>query len=709
MKLDKSQLAFCESDSLNCRLLAPAGCGKTNSLLFRCLNLLQRANRPQRFLLVSFTNAAAAELSDRIECDVTFEALRAGVVRATTLNAWGWRRLRDHYGSAKLLTDSTARYFAFRNQLAPITRKNDRIATLLSKSSAVRDLMNVIDSLKSLRFDHTFHKNEEKFNQHIDFIEKRGLSVLFEKQLDELIRLKVLDSSDDAEKIRRYAYKDFFVFWKEAVKRLHDELTFTFEDQKYWNYLNLPNAKPVPEPTRFHHVLVDEFQDINPLDLALIDLIVKANRASLTIVGDDHQAIFEWRGASPAFILEPDEHFGRSFSTYKLEMNYRSPPNIVFHSQKLISQNKRREKKLVRGLPTNADARIEIKSTQGIAAELDLVTNMVRETKPGRVGVIARMRAQLIPYEIHFASNEIDFETATDLDLFQNRALLEVTKMLEIRDNRDSQNYPNKNVEAAIQMFDLIRRRPLGRKDRMNIKQHLDAAAPLNVKDAVSAIANFPKNLSGKPAVLLHESATEFLNTGSTSSALRCLDKRFDGLSYDMEKAEREIFYINPPLEQLAELVEQRGWTGMQLAQMIQKAQSRINEFNSQSGERRIEGLNQRPLHLMTATRSKGKEFETVVILHALQGVWPHPKTKTEMEMEAERRLFYVAFTRAKEHVVILTAPKNELSASQSVREGSGSLGYDQQEHRLASSSVNLGLAMLEHAVLHRLSADTLL
>ena len=128
MKLDKSQLQFAESQISNCRLLAPAGCGKTSSLLYRCLNLLAGADRPQRFLLVSFTNAAAAELSDRIESDATFKNLR-GVVRVTTLNAWGWRRLRDHYGSAKLLNDGTARYFAFRNQLAPITKKNDRQAT----------------------------------------------------------------------------------------------------------------------------------------------------------------------------------------------------------------------------------------------------------------------------------------------------------------------------------------------------------------------------------------------------------------------------------------------------------------------------------------------------------------------------------------------------------------------------------------------------
>ena len=92
---------------------------------------------------------------------------------------------------------------------------------------------------------------------------------------------------------------------------------------------------------------------------------------------------------------------------------------------------------------------------------------------------------------------------------------------------------------------------------------------------------------------------------------------------------------------------------------MIQKAQSRIREFNSLNEDNNGPGgLHQRPLHLLTATRSKGKEFETVVILGAVDQMWPHSKTETEAEMEAERRLFYVAFTRAKERVVLLAGPE---------------------------------------------------
>ena len=662
--LDQSQLYFCKSSSSNNRLLAPAGCGKTMSLLHRCRALLEHSDRAQRFLLLSFTNAAAAEMTERLESDSDFSHLR-NAVRATTLNSWGWRRLRNHHSNSTLLTDSTRRFFAVKNQLAPIVQKYPSIIPLLKKSSGPRELMTIIDALKSLRFDYNEHTNFDKFCSHIDMLESRCLNPLMAKQFDELTRMGVLDSprahgqsDEEPSESRRKFYDNFFRFWRNAVERLHGELTFTFEDQKYWNYLDLPTANPIPAPNRFHHILVDEFQDINPLDLALIDLIAKAHDATLTIVGDDDQAIFEWRGASPEFILEPETHFERSFTSHTLEVNYRSPRNIVYHSQKLIAHNKRRVSKTVIGLPKNKDARIEIIPIHDIKSELDFVTNLVRETRPGRVAVIGRIRAQLIPYEIHFASNEVEFETATDLDLFQNKAFSDITDMLEIRDKKDQSNWPGQSVKSAIAMCDLIRRRPFGRKDRESLTTYLNSVAPSTVTAAVEAISNFTGSLSGKTASRLHDSATAFLTTECTADALLCLDKEFDGLSYDFEKAEDEIFFIDPPLRQLATLVEQKGWTGIQLAQMIQKAQSRIREFNAQSdANKNSDGLFQRPLHLMTATRSKGKEFETVVILSALNQVWPHYRTETEADMEAERRLFYVAFTRAKEQVLFLVGP----------------------------------------------------
>ena len=147
-----------------------------------------------------------------------------------------------------------------------------------------------------------------------------------------------------------------------------------------------PDGKPrtpISGAARYDHILVDEFQDINPLDLYLIRAISERHRATLTIVGDDDQAIFEWRGASPDFILDPESHFRRSFATHKLEVNYRSPEEIVSLSQNLIRRNVRREAKKVRASGSAGHATLSHWETTNVADRMKKVTALVRETQPG--------------------------------------------------------------------------------------------------------------------------------------------------------------------------------------------------------------------------------------------------------------------------------------------------------------------------------------
>lgn len=674
--LDQSQRKFCELQSDNIRLLAPAGCGKTSSLLYRCRALAERSEKQQRFLLLSFTNAAAAEMQDRLSGDPEFENIRS-VASITTLNSWGWNRLRNHHGAAKLIVDNKWCYRAVKNHLNSIVSEYTNLQRSTRRQHRrfqPRDLMDVVDSMKSLGFDHIRHTNFEKFEGHINFLKEMGLEVLMDEQFYILIGNGVIESENDEEqpstklRNRDQFYRNFFAFWRKAVKRLHEDLIFTYEDQKYWNYLNLINARPVPAPTRYHHVMVDEFQDINPLDLKLINLIVKVNQATLTIVGDDDQAIFEWRGASPEFILNPEKHFKREFTTHILQINYRSPRNIVQYSQKLIAHNKRRVLKKVSSSLSNTDAKIEVVKKDDIADELDFVTKIVQETEPGRVAVIAKSRAQLIPYEIHFASNEVNFETATDLNLFCSDTLQNIAKILLVRDNKDRPDAIHNNVENTVVMCDLICRFPLNWGLRQDVESFLSSRTPATVRESVEVICDYPDEIQKRGAKSIYSSAMEFLNANTTPEALRCLAK-FDGLTFNPLKAQTEIFFTAPPLEQLATLMEKRGWTASKLEHMIQKAKSRIQEFNMKMGDgASVDSINQRPLHLMTATRSKGKEFETVIILSVLKDVWPHKKAETEEKIEAERRLFYVAFTRAKKHIIMLNGPK-ELPLSPFVNE----------------------------------------
>lgn len=671
LQLNDSQKDFCKSRAQCIRLLAPAGCGKTASLLYRCLHLLRRAgDSSPRFLIVTFTKTATVELLDRLNGDSEFEDLRART-NITTLNAYGWRRIRSAVTSPRLLSTPTDRHFALRNQLHPVWEKSKHLEDVVGKrGNAPRTLMLAMDNLKSMGFDHTAHSNLDTFSEHLDALQSQDLEWRVDEQYELLASIGVLDdhyvdAGSDESRRRRHFYDRFFKFWRASTKRLLEESTFTFEDQKYWCYLDLAAAnanKDAPVlsgATRYNHVFVDEFQDINPLDLALIRELVERNRASITIVGDDDQAIFEWRGATPEYILNPEEHFGTDFRDYQLDINYRSPRNIVDLSKRLIRHNTNRVDKRVNAASSSSNAEIDVVQSDDIAKRLQLVTNIVNDTEyPGKVAVIGRLRRQLIPYQIYFAGDGAPFSTAVDLDVFSSVAFDGLINLLEIWSRSDQRQRPNRAVLDAISLCDLIRRRPLGRADRANLTQHLTRGRPSDTPAGVRALQDYhgPK-LSGRTHAELHDTAANFLATDDVASALRVIGHDFAGLQFDTERAEEDVFYTDPPLEQLASIAESEALSAEDLIDRIETVKLHVQEYRnldaSDDDEDDPDVLG-RPLHLMTATRAKGKEFDTVILLDTVQGIWPHNRAIDARQLEAERRLFYVAFTRAKSRVVLL-------------------------------------------------------
>ena len=205
--LDHSQLEFCRSIAQNIRLLAPAGCGKTKALLYRCRELAQKPESKPRFLIVTFTAAAANELKDRLAHDPDFEGI-SDQAMVTTLNAYGWQRIRREVNSPRLLTTSNDRHFAMRNQLHPAWKDNKHIAPVITKpGSGPRTLMNVMDNLKSMGFDHTRDTNLKSFNERLDTLEMQGLSWRIREQFDLLTRIGILDSPRSGDKERRSIFQ----------------------------------------------------------------------------------------------------------------------------------------------------------------------------------------------------------------------------------------------------------------------------------------------------------------------------------------------------------------------------------------------------------------------------------------------------------------------------------------------------------------------
>ena len=677
--LDASQLAFCESSATNVRLLAPAGCGKTLCLLHRCLHLAKMAYpRRPRFLLVTFTRAARDELVGRMATDATFADIRDNV-EVTTLNAWGYRRIKNTAFHNRLLTSDTQKHYAMANQLQPVWRKYKSIENAITAkkrrrgTNPTRDLMVVLDAFKSLGFDHERHVNLDAFSNHWEALTDQGLDWRLSQLIDDLTRINVLEQNETGKRpSMRVIWNRFFRFWREAAGHLIDSASFTLEDQKYFAYLdersNIDKGSYLSGAASYDHVFVDEFQDINPLDMALVQAIADRNRATLTIAGDDDQAIFEWRGATPEYILNPDEYLGRRFETYTLAVNYRSPSNVVDLSQNLIANNTRRVRKSIRSHDNSVanQARVEIKTTDSLASSMEFVNQIVQDTikggrSPSRIALIGRKRSQIIPYQIYFASKDIPFCAAEDLQLFLSNTFENLLELIEIKERSEDRQRPIRCVDDLLELCDRVRRFGLNKTDREALQAHLVATRPNSIIAALNSLNPIGSSsklgsLDAKTRLMMFEAIEEFLVAETVSDALQALSDRFVGLQYDFGKAATDIFYADPPFLHLAEYALGYDDDYERFRKDIELAKDtlvNIPPFDDES----TKYLPAHPLHLMTALRAKGKEFDTVVLLDAVDGIWPNTYAETEAQLEAERRVFYVAFTRARKHVAIMVDP----------------------------------------------------
>ena len=684
MRLDQYQQKFCLAPSqAHLRLLAPAGCGKTFCLLARCQRLGEIAtlsNRTVRFLVVTFTRAARDELETRLQTDPDFLPLlklhqrQHSVVDICTLNSWGFRRIRQATFNLKLLTDSTSLHFAVLNQLQPVWRHHKRISNAIAQNRhrAPRRLMEVIDAFKSLGFDHQRDGTMETFSLRIDELADQQLEWRLEEQFHELASLEVLGTKykkggqESPRTGKRELYTSFFRFWREAVEQLITSATFTFEDQKYVAYLDerekTEDGSFLSGAAGYSHILVDEFQDINPLDLALIKAIADRNRACIMIAGDDDQAIFEWRGASPEYILEPGSYLDRRFDTCTLNINYRSPENIVRRSQRLIANNQRRVTKSVRA-SGNHRAKIEIMATKDLSDSLDQVSDIViaATKKSHRVAIVGRKRSQIIPYQVLFASLDIPFCAAEDLQLFLSGTFDRLIDLLEIKARLDVRTGSLQSSKDLLALCDYVKRFKISKKDRSTLGQHVRRSRPKTLMDAVEALVQYRgklkgPNKNGKMSLSMAEAVRSFLSAPTVSATLNTLGNKFDGLGTDFGKAEDDIFFLDPPFLFLAGYAALHGDDYEAFVAEIERAREQLvflPQFEAGDEADQSEMWN-RPVHLMTAQRAKGKQFDIVVLLDVVDGIWPIRRTdQTERELEAERRIFYVAFTRARQQIVM--------------------------------------------------------
>ena len=586
----------------------------------------------------------------------------ASAVDVVTLNGWGFRRVRANYHRPRIVVGEGERSRLVHNTLQPIWRNHEAIADAMKSYPYRADkiLINLIDRLKSLGFIHDGDALGTA-NAHLDYLQDLDLLWLVERTIDELSELGVLPD------LRLETFVETMIpFFSEASRTLIEQATFTLEDQKYVAYIDvrrqISEGRHPSGGARLTHVLVDEFQDINPLDLSLLRNIAELNRVELTIVGDDDQAIFEWRGATPSFILDPQRYFGRDFETYILERNYRCPRNLVHGSQALIIHNCRRAEKAV--LPVReTDAEIEVVHrsafTQSIDAVMDEVRSFLQRDTPGeKLAILSRKRAQLIPYQILMASEDLPFCAAEDLQVFLSDAFKKLSHALFVCSIVRSGSRSMTIVEDTIVLVDLVKRFPLKKAERDKLSAHLRAGRPKSYHEALDQLETFrgplkAPNEDGAASRAFGRAIRALIDAPTVQRAIDALGQGFDGLGQDYGKSQEDIFFADPPFLYLSEFAVRYGDDFERFLDDIERARDTLVKLPGEDDEALADEMWRRPVHMMTALRAKGKEFDTVIILDANDGVWPLRRAETQAQKEGERRLFYVAMTRAKRRLVI--------------------------------------------------------
>ena len=676
-QLDNSQKSFCTEPSRIIRLLAPAGSGKTHSLLWRCLSLSQAAGETEnvRFLVFTFTRAARDELRDRLKSNPSFKPIFE-FVEVATLNAWGFRRLKSRLNNLRLVSSKQDKFFCMSNLLQPVWKNYSRIEQAMTdsrrKSKAAQLIMDLLDRLKSVGFRHDKHDNFKAFEQHIRWMRDSGMEAHLRSIFKDLDDLEIIDLNQSSPSPIEQMFENFFGFWRDAILRMFESAMLTLEDQKYWASIDLENAVDEKRYTtgmhRFQHILVDEFQDVNPLDLALLKNIALVNKGQLCIIGDDDQAIYEWRGATPQFILDPDKHIESGYKTHILERNYRSPKNIVEISQRLIKHNHNRVGKNVQAVSTEK-AQIEVIEQPSLEQSVDYVLSQVEtlldDDSIRNIAIISRKRSQLIPYQIVFASNDIPFYAAEDLHVLLSGTFKGLKDMLALQAQADQKTpFAPDPIESLLKLCDKVKRYPLSNSDKGLLKSHLLSKRPRSLRQALEALYEYTgqlkgTNQGGAMSESFYDAINEFLSAEDVADAILAISENFDGLQKDYGKSLDDIFYADPPFMYLGEYAQRYGDDYSEFYEDVEKAISTLAKILPDDDDQTATDDSRKcRLHLMTALRAKGKEFDAVFILDCNRGIFPSKFAQTEAELEAERRLFYVALTRARKQLTLLVNDK---------------------------------------------------
>lgn len=596
-------------------VIAGAGSGKTRTLTYRVAYLLEQGIPPERILLLTFTNKAAREMMRRV-ADLLGQEVPA--LWGGTFHSIGNRILRQH---APLL--------GFQRDFSILDREDARhlIATCLAESELdpkktrfpKPDVLAEIFSLSSNTHQNADRILQEQFGEFSALAaEITGLRQRYEE------RKRASNAMD---------FDDLLVLWLRLLQE-HPEVCEQYQ-------------------RRFQFILVDEYQDTNKLQSDLIDLLA-ARHGNLMVVGDDAQSIYAWRGANFQNIFEFPKRYPAA-KLFRIETNYRSTPEILELANAAIESNRRQFSKQL--APARKSGLRPVLVPCGDASEqAKFVAQRALELREegvnlNRMAVLYRSHFHALELQLELNRYNIPFLITSGIRFLEQAHIKDVAAFLKLVTNpRDELSFkriakllPGVGGKAADKLWQRFTETAkagapagAGEANQPVLATRLQACAPTVPKKAAVAWAQLTATLAQLEAKDVRDDAAKMIRM--------VLEAEYE--SYLKENYENYASRVED-LEHLAVFARQFAGVEEFLTQLalLTNLEAEDEQPASKEDER---------LRLSTIHQAKGLEFDVVFIIMLCDGLFPAARALQNPEgEEEERRLFYVAITRARNELYL--------------------------------------------------------
>ena len=612
--LNPQQLEAVNYDAGPCLIVAGAGTGKTKTLTTKIAKLIHDGYSPYRILAVTFTNKAAQEMRERVEALVPGQSRNVWI---HTFHSFGVRLLRQNAEKLGLTRD-----FAIYDE-----SEQKRLVTLLLEQMGVKEPKKEAGQIVSM-----ISRAKD------DCVSPEGLMTnATASGLDYRIRA--------AEIYKRYE------------QELHKAGALDFGDLLVKTLQLLKEHEDVREYYQqfFQYILVDEYQDTNHTQYLITRLLAEKHR-KLCVVGDPDQSIYSWRGANIRNILEFEKDF-KDAKTITLEQNYRSTKVILDASNKLISKNaKRKEKNLFTDKQRGDDIEVREAPTEGMEAVwvAQNIKALVEESgySLNDIAVFYRTNAQSRNFEETFRRYQIPYRLVGTVSFYNRKEIKDMLCYARLLINPDDNmsllrviNTPARGLGKTAQerLLAYAQANGLSVYGALKAAQSVPELTPM----ARRACMEFVRLVEGWRADMFVSSPTDVMHKILTTSGYEAAVKKDLAEGKDPE-AESRLQNLDELINAVKEYEERKEEPS--LSDFLQEVSLMTGTDDSQAAEGGA-------VTLMTVHLAKGLEFNAVFVTGLEEGLFPINRDDSD-EMEEERRLCYVAMTRAREKLFMTYAQR---------------------------------------------------